>query len=100
MADGILSLEAAHCPFCYAELDPRADVCGQCHAKKDMTPVWLRRLQGVGLSLVVTVVGLFLAFVDGKGIDWWGIPFVVAGGFFLVMACKRNLPKEIWYRNE
>ena len=88
------------CPFCYAELDARAVVCGNCQAVKDITPAWTSRLKFYGLSVGLVLIGLFLAFVDGKGINWWAVPFVVIGAAFLVMGRKVDLSDQLWHRKE
>ncbi len=36
--------ETQTCPFCYTEMDARADVCPSCQATKDTTPEWAMRL--------------------------------------------------------
>jgi len=92
--------ETQTCPFCYTELDARATVCGQCGAVKDLTPAWMSRLKFYGLSVGLILVGLFLAFVDGKGINWWAVPFVVIGAAFLVMGRKVDLSNQLWHRKE
>lgn len=88
------------CPFCYTELDARATVCSHCHAVKDLTPAWMSRLKFYALSIGLVLVGLFLAFVDGKGINWWGVPFIVIGAVFLVMGRKVDLSNQLWRRKE
>jgi hypothetical protein len=46
------------------------------------------------------LIGLFLAFVDGKGINWWAVPFAVIGAAFLVMGRKVDLSNQLWHRKE
>jgi ribosomal protein L40E len=92
--------ETQTCPFCYTELDARATVCGQCGAVKDLTPTWMSRLKFYGLSVGLILVGLLLAFVDGKGINWWAVPFVVIGAAFLAMGRKVDLSDQLWHRKE
>jgi hypothetical protein len=54
------------CPFCYAEIDARATVCGMCGAAKYMPPP---RWAGIFFGLLLAVFGI--AFMSGGGAGLW-----------------------------
>ena len=92
--------ETQTCPFCYTEMDARAEVCPNCLATKDTTPEWAKRLKIYWSAAVVIFIGLALTFIDGKGMNWWGVPFVGVGVFFLLKARKVDVSDVIWHRKE
>ena len=92
--------EIQTCPFCCAELDARAVVCGNCQAVKDITPGWFHRLKFYGLSGGLFLGGLLFTFFDGRGINWWAVPVAVIGAIFLAMSRKMNFSDQLWHRNE
>lgn len=92
--------ETQACPFCYTEMDARADVCPSCQATKDTTPEWAKRFDIYKTGAIAVIVGLGLMFIDGKGIWWWGSPFVLIGCFFLFRAHKFDVSEVLWHRKE
>lgn len=100
MTDDQNAGETRDCPYCYAQLDVRADVCGHCHAYRDTASPWARRMNVYRAGGMVFLIGLFITFIDGTDITWVGVPFLLLGTFFLARTHKLDLSQEIWHRKE
>ncbi len=92
--------ESQTCPFCYTEMDARADVCPSCQATKDRTPEWVKRLGIYKMGALIVFLGIMAMFAFSKAIWWWGAPIVLLGVFVLLRAHKFDVSEVVWHRKE
>lgn len=85
------------CPFCYTEMNARTEVCPNCQAVKEITPAWVERLKAYGMGVGLVLLGLFLTFVDGRTVNWWAVPIILFGAFFLSQTHKVEVPDAVWH---
>jgi len=91
--------EKQTCPFCRAELDAHAIVCGNCGATKDLTPAWMAKGKGILLGIVMAVFGI--AFMSGGGAGlWFGLIFVIISAALLFWISRMDFSKPIWRRKQ
>lgn len=92
--------ETQTCPFCYTEMDARADVCPSCQATKDTTPEWAKRLDIYKMGALIVFLGFMAMYAFSKAIWWWGFPIVLFGIFILFRAHKVDVSEVLWHRKE
>lgn len=95
------ALENQTCPFCRAELDAHAIVCGNCGATKDLTPAWMAKGKGIFLSLMIGVIGIsFLSGGFGGAGGWFDLILLIIAAGFLFWISRMDFSKPIWRRKQ